>query len=265
MPLTTHFHQDGTRYRYAVLQDGQEIATMEGDYAFGGKLMAVHRWAGDIGRADVQAALASHSHVECAAQRRDALIHLTPEKQPLCQAFLDAGFQLRYHNLLFRTQLENLLPPSHTLSLIPIVDIPSQEYAALFHACTIGDPKEPQVLQEAPAEYWERFRAELDTLYVPELAFAARAQDQVVGVLHMRVAPGQDRVVGFMNYIGIHPSHRGQGWGTDLHRMGMLRLQAMGCTEYIGSTPDTNRSMQQVFQRNAVPLWARQAVLAVGP
>jgi GNAT superfamily N-acetyltransferase len=259
--LSIHLKEEGNAFHYAVLEGVIPIASLRGHYVFDGKVMAIQDWEGEVDRGDVQEALSRRVFADCTARHQEVVIHLTPVKQVIYETFCKYGFKLHYENLLFRTLLDNPTPPEKEITLIPAMELSVMQYAELFHACNIGNPKEPHVLIETPAAFWKRYILELADLYVPELVFAAQWQGQTVGVLHFRVVSDQVRIIGYMNYIGIHPDFRGRGLGMDLHKLGLHYLHTLGCTEYIGSTPDSNHAMQQVFARNQVPLWAKQVFL----
>ncbi|WP_273852441.1 GNAT family N-acetyltransferase [Guptibacillus spartinae] len=70
-----------------------------------------------------------------------------------------------------------------------------------------------------------------------------------LGIVIPIIEPGT-KEEGRLFYMGVLPEHRGKGYGTSLHQLGLALLQEKGATYYIGSTGIENKPMQQIFRNN---------------
>jgi ribosomal protein S18 acetylase RimI-like enzyme len=55
---------------------------------------------------------------------------------------------------------------------------------------------------------------------------------------------------GRLFYFGVLPEMRGKGYATELHHYSLNVMKEMGASYYIGSTHETNKPMQRVFEKS---------------
>ena len=249
---------DGNHFRYEVFRGEDCVATLQGDRHALDTAMFILGWDGATQDADVRSALLSRLFDDCRASAAHILVHITPARTPIFEALVDAGFAVNFEKYLYRHNLESLLPPRDGLSLQPASTLPMTAYEQLFWECNQGDPLMFSRKEESAAAYLQHFIAEIADLHDPEQAHVAFLADYPIGILNLRVTHSHNITAGFMNYIGIHPDHRGQGLGIDLHRLGLLRLKDLHCDCYLGSTHAANLAMRAVFERNGAAYRTKQ-------
>ena len=66
---------------------------------------------------------------------------------------------------------------------------------------------------------------ELKTEFQPDLFFVA----ELDGIITGTVMTGYDGHRGWLNYLGVHPDHRGSGFGRKLVEFSIQKLKELGC------------------------------------
>ena len=114
-----------------------------------------------------------------------------------------------------------------------------------------------------PKQEFQELLLHAGDAFDPEQWFVVFDGSTAVGVLLPQ--PFADKPSeGTLSYIGVMPRFRQQGYGERLHQLGLNLLFSWGVQRYIGSTGQTNRAMQRVFQKNQCTLLGRRYFLAPG-
>ena len=258
--------QESSRHTFQVQsQDKEAHLVLIANEAIAGKLLALISLQCDGEYAHkLLLHLAGYLHQHPILGKLEWMIQISPRVEAFHAAMIEAGWQRSTVKLLYRKTLDQI--PSAgaeelELRMVPATEMAPHAFADLFHACNLGNPDEPHLHLESPQGYLRRWTTELADLHVPELAYAVTQYSQAIGVILFRISRTPTHVIGFINFIGIHPTHRNRGLGTLLHRIAIRHLSTLGCTHYIGSTPEANHPMRQVFHHNAVPEFGKQVFL----
>ncbi len=264
MSLTVQLHQDENHLRYAIYRGEEYVASISGDRHAMDTVLFIVGWDGETDDHEVRNILLSRLFDDCKAAGTEVLVHLTDARKPIFEALVNAGFAVKYEKFLYRHNFEVVRPPQRELSLRLASTLPLTEYQQLFWDCNQGDPLATLRHAESPSAFLQRFIAEIAELHVPEQMYVAYWADVPFGIINFRVTISHNITAGFMNYIGIHPDYRGQGFGGDLHRLGLVYLKEMHCDCYLGSTHADNLAMRAVFERNGV-IYRNKQVFLVAP
>lgn len=74
-------------------------------------------------------------------------------------------------------------------------------------------------------------------------------KERPVAVCIPHIEPGTEDE-GRLFYFGLLPDERGKGYASELHQYSLYLLKEMGAAYYIGSTHETNKAMQRIFEKS---------------
>ncbi len=82
--------------------------------------------------------------------------------------------------------------------------------------------------------------------------------ERPVAVCIPHIEPGT-KDEGRLFYFGVLPEERGKGYAGKLHKRSLILLKEMGACYYVGSTHETNTSMQRIFEKSGCTERGRRA------
>lgn len=86
---------------------------------------------------------------------------------------------------------------------------------------------------------------ELKMKFQPELFFVAVSGEKVIGT----VMTGYDGHRGWLNYLGVHPEHRGTGCGRLLIEHSIKKLKELECPKINLQVRDSNTSVKGFYKK----------------
>lgn len=102
---------------------------------------------------------------------------------------------------------------------------------------------------EKSARFLENMSSELPT-QVEKMYTVYKVNNEPVGVVFPHIEPDTDQQ-GRLFWIGVHPNHKGKGYGKILHSIGLYRLQVdFRAKTYLGATRTDNKAMRKIMLAN---------------
>lgn len=118
-------------------------------------------------------------------------------------------------------------------------------------------------LRDLTADDWQRFQ-ELDKLIFPEEPLTERSfiqglsspKTQSVVMIHKESKGflgfyriGVQGQIGYISRVGVHPEHRGKGYGAKLLERSMFQLNKAGCKRYYLYVKEENEAAKNLYEK----------------
>jgi ribosomal protein S18 acetylase RimI-like enzyme len=220
--------------------------------AFGQDLIVLTEWRGDEGACSYEAIAGLLAEVTARAAERGtkemstrvSLEGMTAEYR---RALQDAGFVFQGRRVEYKT---------------PLPELPDERPSRLAWRTMAEVGEEPVLLliREASAETPDGMDVEAgvsviedvlggsyDTLD-PRAVQLGHLNGRPIGVLLTRVDP--DSGWSAIQFMGVVPAFRGQGFGVDVHLHGIATMRALGGTLYHDGTSESNAAMVHLFEKH---------------
>jgi len=251
--LSVKKHIEAPFYEYRVFEGERQLAFIKGRMF--NQFIVISLFKYESIEPDIDDLLAKEIQkvfYEDCKKHHSKIILTIGERTEKAQWFLEnSDFQLEHINHVFLNNLKGLRQPNIQFELKPFKEVDLNYFQSIYYECSKGDPQNDSP-NLTPEGFFEKHKREIGHVYDESLICLALFQDQVIGVLSLRVEQigDTDQKEGSINYIGLLPAFRGKGYGKELHLTGLRRLAKLGCNNYYGGTDSKNKPMLKIFDAN---------------
>jgi len=243
---------EDSKFEYTALENGENIAGLKGSFINPKNLRL---WRYDVFNKDKETqvfeALQKRFYSDCLEMECRIVVELFPSTESAKYFMDESEFIQSSVNYVFEDDLQNLITPSKAFHLMPFSEVDLAEYQKIYFESSKGDPQFD--LEGISAkEYFNIEKEELGELYNESLMHTVSFENEVIGVLNLRIMPHPKtkEKEGAINYLGLLPNKRKKGHGQILHQTGLQKLKSLGCKSYYGGTNNANLAMLKIFNKN---------------
>jgi len=245
--------KDGRMYKYRLIKNGEELAYIKGGLLNEQMTLSLRKFhAADSQQEKLFAQKIGKAFFEDCLKNESTIIVWVSEAIKKAEWFLKENkFTHKFTRYVFENDLKALETPSHTFELKSLEEVDLLDYQKIYYECSKGDP-EVDLTGLTYTQFYEKDKKETGDLWDDHLLHMVFLETEPVGVLNLRTEIHQKAKIqeGSINYIGLLPTHRKRGLGTDLHLTGLHQLKKLGCENYFGGTSTLNKAMMATFRKN---------------
>lgn len=158
----------------------------------------------------------------------------------------DFGFQIYRTKTLFQKKLDQVESFDKKLTYKSIKEVSEIVFKNTF-VKAVKDYEEKDGYSNE--DYFDYLKELAEDKYNEENWKLVFKNDEPIGVILPQIFPDNEKE-GTLYFIGLVEEHRNNGYGKEMHLVGLNNLYEKGATDYIGSTLNSNEAMTKVFQKN---------------
>lgn len=162
------------------------------------------------------------------------------------QHLIDFGFQIYRTKTLYQKQLEKIEIFDGKLNYKSIKEVTEDVFKRTFNETILDYEEKDGYSNEGFFDFLKQLAGDK---YNENHWKLVLQNEEPIGVILPQIFPNNEKV-GSLFFLGLVEKYRNKGLGKEIHIEGLNTLYENGATEYIGSTLNSNKAMESVFQKN---------------